>query len=123
MRLWITLAALLAVAAPMQDQGGDGAAAAVVPILGEDVPVVVRLDLTRWDVPATVRGALGELADVDQGMRFTKAIGAWVDMLKDAGAKDLFLLLDPTDLPRMPTAAVPLTGRADGPAIARVLSE
>src|SRR4051794_6743291 len=123
MRLTIPLVALLAVAAPMQDPAGGGEGATIAPVVGEGVAVVVRLDLTRLDVQALARRVLGDADGEDDDVRATKAIGATVNALKKAGARDLFLLFDPEDLPGQPIAAVPLTAGADGPAIARVLTE
>ena len=45
-----------------------------------------------------------------------------IDALKAAGAKDMFLLFEPADMPGLPTAVVPLVDGADGKAIASVLS-
>ncbi len=51
-----------------------------------------------------------------------EAIDGSVAALKAAGAKDLFLLFEPADIPGLPAAVVPLVDGADGKAIATVLS-
>ncbi|HEX8203764.1 MAG TPA: hypothetical protein VF590_25025, partial [Isosphaeraceae bacterium] len=122
MPLAIPLTVLLALATPLQAPADDRAAAAVAPVLGDEVAVVVHLNLMTWDARATLRSVLGELADEELVRSATKAAGAWADALKRAGARDLFVLIDLADMPGLPVAAVPLAGGADGAAIARVLS-
>ena len=90
--------------------------------MGEEVAVVVHIDLTKWDAQTFFRRVLGKLADEDDLNAGTKAIDSSVAALKAAGAKDLFLLLEPADMPGLPAAVVPLVDGADGKAIATVLS-
>jgi Protein of unknown function (DUF1559) len=121
MLLSIPLAALLLLAAPLQDPDGTKATA-VAPLVGEEIAAVVRLDLTKWDAQTFVRRIAGKLADEEDVKGATTTIGAWVDALKKAGAKDLFVLLDLADIRSLPVVVVPLTDGADGKAIAEVLS-
>ena len=90
--------------------------------VGEEVAVVVHIDLTKWDAQTFFRRVLGKLADEDDLNAGTKAIDSSVAALKAAGAKDLFLLFEPADIPGLPAAVVPLVDGADGKAIAAVLS-
>ena len=122
MLLSIPMAVLLTVAVPTAQQAASTKATAIAPFVGEEVVVVVHLDLTRWDAQTSFRRVLGKLADDDDLHAGTKAIDSSVDALKAAGAKDLFLLFDPADMPGLPTAVVPLVDGADGKAIASVLS-
>jgi prepilin-type processing-associated H-X9-DG protein len=122
MSLSIPLAMLLAIAAPAQDPAGGTGAAAVAPFVGDEVTLAVHLDLAKWDVRASLRHVLGNLADEEDVSGVTKVVGDWVEALTQAGAKDLFVLVDLTDMPGLPVVVVPLTGGADQKAIARVLS-
>ena len=122
MFLSIPMALLLAVAVPTAEQAASTQATAIAPFLGEEVAVVVHLDLTKWDAQTFFRRVLGKLADEDDLSAGTKAIDRSVAALKAAGAKDLFLLVDPADMPGLPAAVVPLVDGADGKAIAAALS-
>ena len=116
------LVVLLIVAAPTQEPAGGTKAAAVAPFIGDEVAVVVHLDLTNLDVQRTVRRVLGKLADENDVSGATNAASEWVNALKAAGVHDLYVLVDPADIPGYPLAVVPLVGGADGKAIAGALS-
>ncbi len=122
MFLSIPIAVLLTVAAPTAEQAASTKAAAIAPFVGEEVAVVVHIDLTKWDTQTFFRRVLGKLADEDDLSAGTKLVDDSVAALKAAGAKDLFLLLDPADIPGLPAAVVPLVDGADAKAIATVLS-
>ena len=122
MILSIPMALLLTVALPAAEQATNSQAATIAPFLGEEVAVVVHIDLTKWDAQTFFRGVLGKLADEDELSSATKSIDGTVAALKAAGAKDLFLLFDPADFPGLPAAVVPLSDGADAKAIATVLS-
>jgi prepilin-type processing-associated H-X9-DG protein len=119
----IRLALLLAVASAMPEQANDRKAAAVGSLLGEEVVVVAYVDLNRADVQTFARRVVGRLADDEDVRGRVAGIEGWIDALKKAGAEDLFLLVDPADMPGLPVAVVPLGGRADGKAVADVLSD
>src|SRR5450432_2298663 len=121
MFLSIPLALLLTVAVPTAVQAASTQAMAIAPFLSEEVAIVVHIDLTKWDTPTFVRRVLGKLADEDDLSAGTQAIDRSVAALKAAGAKDLFLLFEPADIPGLPAAVVPLVDGADGKAIATVL--
>ncbi len=123
MSLSIPMAALLALAAtgqPPPDPGGM--AAAVAPIVGDEVAVAVHLNLARWSAQDSSRRILGRFADAPDVAGAARLLDARVDALKKAGATDLFLLVDLADMPGYPLAVVPMAGGADGRAIAAMLS-
>jgi len=122
MLLSTSLVALLIAAAPLQDPAGDEKATAVAPVLGDEVAAVAYVDLSKLDVAAFARRALGKAADDEDARAVIQAVGGWVDALKKGGAKDLYVLLDPADIPGPPVVAVPLAGGADGKAVAQILS-
>jgi hypothetical protein len=122
MFLSIPVALLLTVAVPPAEQAAGTQAAAIAPFLGKEVAAVVHIDLTRWDTQTFFRRVLGKLVDEDNLNADTTAIDSSVAALKAAGARDLFLLFEPADMPGLPSAVVPLVDEADGKAIARVLS-
>jgi prepilin-type processing-associated H-X9-DG protein len=121
MFLSIPMALLLTVAVSAQEPA-DARAAAVAPFVGEEVAVVVHIELARWDAQSFFRRAVSKLADEDDLSAGTKLIDGSVAALKAAGAKDLFLLFEPADMPGLPVAVVPMVDGADGKAIAAVLS-
>ena len=118
----LPMSLLLAFAVPSAEQAASPRATAIAPFVGEEVAVVVHVDLTKWDAQTFFRRVLGKLVDEDDLNADTKAIDSSVAALKAAGAKDLFLLLEPADMPGLPAAVVPLVDGADGKAIATVLS-
>ncbi|MDR3639669.1 MAG: DUF1559 domain-containing protein [Isosphaeraceae bacterium] len=118
----IPLAALLIVGAPEPNPAGDRSAAAIAPFLGDEVGALVHVDLARINVDATVRSVVGKLADEEDVNSAIQGIGGWVDALKRAGVKDVYVLVDPTDLPGLPIVVFPLAEGADGKAIAAVIT-
>src|SRR5579875_996032 len=122
MLLSIPAALLLTVAAPIAGQTASTKVRAIAPFLGEEVILVVHIDLTKWDTQAFFRHVLVKLADEDDRDAGTRAIERSVAALKAAGAKDLFLLFEPADIPGLPTAVVPLLDGADSKAILMVLA-
>jgi prepilin-type processing-associated H-X9-DG protein len=122
MFLSIPAALLLIVAAPMAEQAAGTKVTAIAPLLGEEVVLVVHIDLAKWDAQTFFRHVLVKLADEDDRNDGTRAIDRSVAALKAAGAKDLFLLFEPADIPGLPTAVVPLGDGGDDRAIATALS-
>ncbi len=122
MFLSIPMALLLSVAVPATEQATSTKATAIAPFLGEEVAVVVQIDLTKWNAQTFFRRVLGKLADEDDLSAASKTVDGSVAALKAAGAKDLFLLFDPADMPGLPAAVVPLVDGADAKAIGSVLS-
>jgi len=118
----ISLAALLAGAVPPPDHESAAKSAAVARLLGNEVAVVVYVDLTKADAEAFVRRVAANLADDENIRGAITAIDSSVAALKKAGARDLFVLFDIADMPGLPVALVPLSDAADGKAIGRVLS-
>jgi prepilin-type processing-associated H-X9-DG protein len=113
---------LLAFAVPAAEPTAGTKAAAIAPFVGEEVAAVVHIDLTKWDAQTFFRRVLGKLADEVDLSADSKAVDTAVAALKEAGAKDLFLLFEPADIPGLPAAVVPLLDGADAKAIATVLS-
>ncbi len=116
--LWpIALASLLALAPP-DDPGQVGG---IAPVVGEDVAMVVHVDLARFDAEGLARQVAGKLADEAELAAVAGLVKGRVDALKAAGARDLFLLVGLADLPGLPPLAVPLPPGANGGKIAEVL--
>ena len=94
---------LLMIALSATNQAPDaGPTAAVAPFVADEVAVVARIDLAKWAGPATPRRILGKLADDPDLADLLGSFEGRVDALKKAGARDLFILLDLTDMPGMP---------------------
>ena len=122
MFLSIPAALLLTVVVPAAGQAASTQATSIASFLGEEVILVAHVDLTRWDAQSFFRRVLAKLADEDDRDAGTRAVDRSVAALKAAGAKDLFLLLEPAGLPGLPTAVVPMVDGGDGRAIAAALS-
>ena len=99
----------------------DRLAQEIAPFLNEEVAIVVHADLESLDVDRIARPILGRLVDeteVGEGSgNFTK----WVTALKQAGAKDLYILVNPVDMPGPPIAIVPFGPGADANMIGQIL--
>jgi hypothetical protein len=115
----MSVALLLSLASPGQapDPG-----AKIAPVVDETVSAVIHVDLADWDVEKTFRDLLGPIADEEGVPERTKDAGRWVDGLKATGAKDLFIIIDLTDMPAVPTAAVPVSNEAEGVKVAKFLT-
>jgi Protein of unknown function (DUF1559) len=97
----------------------------IAPFLDDGVAAVVRLDVTRLDFEALSRQLLsgvldkGDREETDQRVA---AAGQWFTALRATGAKQVYVLLDPTNINAQPTAVVPLTDGADAAAITKLLT-
>lgn len=114
----MTLAIPLTLLLTMTAQAPD--ASAVAPFVGDQVAVVGHLDLMKWDVKATARQLLGKPADDPDVFAGVQMLDGYVAAFKKAGAQEVFVLIDITDMPGYPMVVVPLTEGADGAAITRM---
>jgi hypothetical protein len=92
---------------------------AIAPFVDSGVIGVLHLDLTRGDFPAIVARLSGgqspsPFADA------SKPLLAWSDSLRQAGAKELFVVINASDMPGPPFAVVPLAPGADAAEIGRL---
>lgn len=122
MSLALSLAMLLAVAAPAQAPADGGIAAVVAPFVGDEVVMVAHIDLTKWDGETSPRRLLGKLAEVGNVNMTAQVASGWLEALKKAGASEVFAVVEPADMPGFPLLVVPLAAGTDGKAIAQVLS-
>ena len=99
----------------------DARTQAIAPFVGNEVAIVVRLDLARLSVEATARRLLGRFANEHEITQASQSTTDWIAALRQAGAKELFIVVDPADLPGPPIAVVPLAAGADARAIGQVL--
>ena len=121
----IFLAAALTLAAkpePVQAPDGAARAAAIAPLVGEDVLAVAHVDLNRWEVRTSLKKLLGPVGDDPDVAAVATALDARLGALKAAGATELYLVLDPADLPGYPVAVVPLSGGARPKPLAEILA-
>ncbi len=119
----MTFAIPLTVFLAMTAQAHDGAAAAVAPFVDDEVALVGRLDLMRWDVKASARQLLGKPADDPDVSAGVEMIDGWATAFMKAGAKEVFVLVGLNDMPGYPVVVVPLAEGADGAAITRMLTQ
>jgi prepilin-type processing-associated H-X9-DG protein len=114
--------AMIMTALEMQEPSGAGKGGRVLPFLGEEVAIVVRADLTKIDPRAIVARVGGKVAETEEIEGPTKLVNGWVEAMKAAGAKELYVLIDLTDMPGFPVAVVPLEPGADAAAITAVFA-
>ncbi len=99
----------------------DPRAEAIAPFVGDEVAAVLHLDLTELDPNALARQVLEGVLEAREIDAATESVNGWVESLRKAGAKDLYVLVDPLDLPNPPSVIVPMVEGADAEAIGRVL--
>ena len=119
----MTFAIPLTLFLAMAAQAPDGAAAAIVPFVDDEVVLVGRLDLMKWDVKASARQLLGKPAEDPDVSAGVQMIDGWATAFKKAGAKEVFVLVGLNDMPGYPVVVVPLAEGADGAAITRMLTQ
>ncbi len=99
-------------------QAEDARARAIAPFLDDEVVAVLHLDLSRVDLNDLLTRLF---QDPDAAREYSEGLGPWFKALRQAGAKELFLVARPTDFPGAPSAVVPLGAGADGTAIGKLL--
>ncbi len=119
----LSMTLLVALTAQAQAQAGaaDARTQAIAPFVGDEVAVVVHLDLTKLDVNALARRVLGGITDEEEIETVTRAAVGWTGGLRRAGAQDVYILIDLLDLPGAPVAVVPLAEGTDAEAVGKVL--
>lgn len=123
MLLSLPLALLLSTFSLVPYQDADPAAAAIAPFLGEEVGIVVDVDLAKSDAQALARRVIAKLADEEDVRDMISAIDGTVASLKKAGARHVVVLLDPADMPGFPVVVVPVAEGADTKAVAGILTD
>ncbi len=103
-----------------QPPGDDARARALAPFVDPDVLAVAHLDLARLDVAALATRLAGDHPPgvVAERARLLSAVS---EGLKQAGAREIFLVLSLNDLPGPPILAVPLSPGSDAARIGRLL--
>ncbi len=117
----LSIALLFALSGPASAPAADPRVQAIAPFVGEEVAAVVHLDLTKLDVVPLVQSLLAGFADAEGMVEAPRAVDRWLASLRQAGAKELFIVVDPADMPGPPIAVVPLVEGADAKAIGEVL--
>ena len=77
-------------------------AAVIAPLVGHEVAAVVHVDLNRLDFQETVKKLAGAFATEKQFARSIDSANSVVDSLKKANARELFVMIDPSDYPNLP---------------------
>lgn len=100
----LTLALLLL---PAQADAPRSKADAIAPFVGEEVAAILHADLAAIDVERDAKALLGRLTD-DRSIRDGLPMMAQtLDTLRKAGAGHAYVLVDPLELPGMPTIVMP----------------
>jgi len=98
LRMSLSLTLLILMALPSQNPYQADPVTLIAPLLGDEITAVIHLDLDLLDFVDTVKRMSGKLADDKNFVREIEAAGKMIDSIKEAGAQDLFLMVDPTDL-------------------------
>jgi prepilin-type processing-associated H-X9-DG protein len=91
----------------------------IAPFVDSGVIAVLHLDLTRGDFPA-IMARLSAGRTPGASADASKALLAWHDSLRRAGAKELFVVINACDMPGLPVVVVPLTQGTDAAEIGRL---
>jgi hypothetical protein len=120
------LVLLVALAGPGWADPPAADAKEIAPLVGENVAAVVRLDVMKLDIEALARQLLSGVVDKgdrEEADQRAAAASRWFAALRAAGAKRVYVLIDPTDFHAQPTAVVPLSDGVDAAAITRLLTK
>jgi len=90
----------------------------IAPFVDRDVVAVVRFDLAKLRISEML---MHLIPDRDEATEFSNELVPWFSALRQAGAQELFLVLDPSDLPGPPIAVVPLAENVDAKPIGKLL--
>ena len=102
-----------------EQPAADPRVRALAPFVDSGVFAVVELDLARGDLRAVADRLAGERppSPVTDAI---KPLVAWSDALRRAGARELFVVVNLSDMPGLPFVVVPLNQGADAAAIGRL---
>ena len=118
--LWLSIPFLLFCLA--EARADDPRTVPIAAFLDDDVTGVVRIDLAKVDVEKIAHRLA---ADPEQAAEISQAVSPWFAALKTAGAKDLYFLLNLTDMMNPehapPSAIVPLAPGVDARGIGQLL--
>jgi hypothetical protein len=103
-----------------QSPADDARARAVAPFVDPDVLAVVQLDLARLDVGALATRLAGDRPPGLVAER-TRLLTSLSEGLKQAGTREVFLIISLDDLPGPPVAVVPIIPGSDAARIGRLL--
>jgi hypothetical protein len=121
---WITcLSIAFALAGSVMVRGDDARVSAIAPFLNSDTIALVRLDLVKADAEKLARRLVDDKAQADE---MSRNIAPWFKALRDAGAKEIFVLISLPDVMGGPMTApppvvVPVGEKANSKAIGLVL--
>jgi len=93
----------------------------LAPFLDDEATAVIRLDLTKLDVPKTASRLLGPLVDEAQTAAKIQTIQAWSSSIRKAGATELYLIVGMNNFPSPPSVVIPLKAGADAKQISQAL--
>ncbi|WP_422927939.1 DUF1559 domain-containing protein [Singulisphaera sp. PoT] len=114
----LLIAALAVATSPGPAAGADGDSRTIAPFVDGDVVAVARFDLDRLRVGELLSRVL---PDKDEASEMAGGLVPWISALHKAGARELFLVVDPADLPAHPVVVVPLKEGIDARPIGRLL--
>jgi hypothetical protein len=111
---------ILLAAVGAQQDAADGASV-IRSFVSDTTLIVGHLDINRLDVQTLATRLLGRIDGFEEFEAPVKRVASWVSALRDAGAKDLYVLTGLTDFPNPPTVVVPLSEGANAEKIGALL--
>jgi prepilin-type processing-associated H-X9-DG protein len=122
MALVLSLPLCLAFCGPIAAASPESLSRDIAPFLGAEIAVVAHFDLMRLDVASLTPRILAGFDTTGDVTEFSRRGARWVVSLRQAGAKDLFLLANPADIPGPPAAVIPIVEGTDPTALGQILS-
>lgn len=116
---FLAIAFFLAAFSP--SHADDSTRGEIAPFVGDETIAVVRVDLAHFEIGPFTGSIFGDIVPDDRVKETIAAADARIKALKQLGVKDVFILVDPADLPGSPVVvAIPAAG-ADIKAIGALL--
>ncbi len=90
----------------------------IAPFIDGGTVAVLRVDLTKFQIAEMLTRLIQDRDDVEA---MSKSLVPWVSALRQAGAREFYVVVDPSDLPGPPIALVPLGENVDAKQIGKLL--
>lgn len=93
----------------------------LAPFFDDEATAIVRLDLTKLDVPKTGSRLLGPIVTQGPPAASLLVIQNWADAIRKAGASEIYFIVGLANIPSPPSVVIPLAAGADSKRIGEIL--
>jgi len=105
--IWLSVLAIGAQPPDLVDQRDVPNSSGIAPFLGREASALVRIDLTRLP-PDSIQKHLPQfLAHDETAEAIVELLGFWINVSRTAGARELFVLVNPNEFTNVPLIVVP----------------